>query len=44
MILGGVGECIIPGSAEGQAGWSSGQPGLVRGVCTHGKGLELDVL
>jgi len=36
--------CPIPGSAEGQAGWGSEQPGLVEGVPAHGRGFELDDL
>jgi len=32
--------CPLPGRVQGQAGWSSEQPGLVEGVPAHGRGLE----
>jgi len=30
----------LPGSVEGQVGWSSGQPGLTEGVQADGRGIE----
>ena len=30
--------CPLPGSVQGQAGWSSEQPGLVEDVPAHGRG------
>jgi len=30
--------CSLPGSAQGQVGWSSEQPGLVEVVPAHGRG------
>jgi len=36
--------CPLPRSVQGQAGWSSEQPGLVEDVPAHGRGLELDDL
>jgi len=30
----------LPGSVQGQVGWSFGQPGLVEGVLAHGRGVE----
>ena len=30
--------CLIPGGAQGQAGWGPGQPELVRGSPAHGRG------
>jgi len=32
---------LLPGSVQGQVGWSSEQPDLVEGVAAHGRGLEL---
>ena len=29
----------LSGSVQGQAGWSSEQPGLVEGVPAHGRGV-----
>jgi len=29
----------LPGSVQGQVGWSSEQPGLVEGVPAHGRGV-----
>jgi len=31
--------CPFPGSVQGQAGWSSEQPGLVEDVPAHGRGV-----
>jgi len=31
--------CPLPGSVQGQVGWSSEQPGLVEGVPAHGRGV-----
>jgi len=31
--------CPLPGSAQGQVGWSSGHPGLVEDVPAHGRGV-----
>jgi len=31
----------LPGSVQGQAGWSSEQPGLVEGVPAHGRGVGI---
>ena len=31
--------CPLPGRVQGQAGWSSEQPGLVEGVHAHGRGV-----
>jgi len=31
--------CPLPGSVQGQAGWSSEQPGLVEDVPAHGRGV-----
>ena len=31
--------CPLPGSAQGQAGWSSEQPDLVEGVPAHGRAV-----
>jgi len=37
--------CPLPGSVQGQVGWSSEQPGLVEDVPARGRGgLELDDL
>jgi len=36
--------CHLPGSVQGQAGWSSEQPGLVEDVPAHGRGVGLDDL
>jgi len=36
--------CPLPGSVQGQVGWSSEQPGLVDYVPAHGRGLEPDEL
>ena len=36
--------CPLPGSAQGQVGWSSEQPGLVEDVPADGTGLEPDDL
>jgi len=30
--------CPLPGSVQGQGGWSSDQPGLVEDVPVHGRG------
>ena len=30
--------CPLPGSVQGQSGWSSEQPGLVGDVPAHGRG------
>jgi len=32
----------LPGSVQGQVGWSFEQPGLVEGVLLVAEGLELD--
>jgi len=32
-------DCPLPGSAQGQVGWSSEQPGLVEDVPAHGRGV-----
>jgi len=32
--------CPLPGSVQGQVGWSSVQPGLVEDVPAHGRGVE----
>jgi len=29
--------CPLPGRVQGQAGWSSEQPGVVEGVSAHGR-------
>jgi len=34
--------CPIPGGIQGQAGWGSGQPGLVVGDPEHSRGVKLD--
>jgi len=34
-------ECPLPGSIQGQAGWSFEQPGLVGAVPAYSRGLEL---
>jgi len=31
--------CPLPGSVQGQVGWSSEQPGLVEDVPAHGRGV-----
>jgi len=31
--------CPLPGSVQGQVGWSSEHPGLVEGVPAHGRGV-----
>jgi len=31
--------CPLPGSVQGQVGWSSEQRGLVEGVRAHGRGV-----
>jgi len=31
--------CPLPGSVQGQVGWSFEQPGLVEGVPAHGRGV-----
>ena len=31
--------CPLPGSAQGQAGWSSEHPGLVEDAPAHGRGV-----
>ena len=31
--------CLLPGRPQGQVGWSSEQPGLVKGVPAHGRGV-----
>jgi len=31
--------CPLPGSVQGQAGWSSEHPALVEGVPAHGRGV-----
>ena len=31
--------CTLPGSVQGQIGWSSEQPGLVEDVAAHGRGV-----
>jgi len=36
--------CPLPGSVQGQVGWGSDQPGLVEGVPSRGRGLELNDL
>ena len=36
--------CPIPGGAQGQVGWGSGQPDLVGVSPACGRGLELDDL
>jgi len=36
--------CPIPGSVQGQAGWSFEQPSLVEAVPANGRGLEVDDL
>ena len=41
VAQGGCG-CPIPGGIHGQAGCSSGQPGLLVGDPAHSRGLELD--
>lgn len=33
-------KLLVPRNAEGQVGWSSGQPGLLGGVPVHGRGLD----
>ena len=37
-------ECPLPGSIQGQAGWSFEQPGLVGGISACSRGLELEDL
>ncbi|PKU37342.1 hypothetical protein llap_12357 [Limosa lapponica baueri] len=37
-------RCPIPGSVQGQEGWSFEQPSLVEAVPARGRGLELDNL
>jgi len=32
-------RCPLPGSVQGQVGWSSEQHGLVEGVPAHGRGV-----
>jgi len=32
--------CPLPGSAQGQVGWSSEHPGLVEDVPAHSRGVE----
>ena len=32
--------CPIPGGVQGQDGWSSEQPKIVKGVPAHGRGLD----
>jgi len=39
VAQGGCG-CPIPGGIQGQAGWGSGQPGLLVGDPAHSRGLE----
>jgi len=34
--------CPIPGGAQGQVGWGPGQPELVGGSPTHGRGGEAE--
>ena len=41
VAQGGCG-CPIPGGIQGQAGYGSGQPGLVVGDPAHSRGLKLD--
>jgi len=36
--------CPLPGSVQGQVGWSSERPGLVEDGPAHGRGLEPDDL
>jgi len=31
--------CPLPGSVQGQVGWSSDHPGLVEDVPAHGRGV-----
>jgi len=31
--------CLLPGSLQGQAGWSSEQPGVVEDVPAYGRGV-----
>jgi len=31
--------CLLPGSVQGQVGWSSEQPDLVEDVLAHGRGV-----
>jgi len=31
--------CPLPGSVQGQVAWGFEQPGLVEGVCAHGRGV-----
>jgi len=31
--------CLLPGSVQGQAGWTSEQPDLVEDVPAHGRGV-----
>lgn len=33
--------CLTPGNVQGWIGWSSEQPGLLKGVPINGRGLEL---
>ena len=40
VAQGGCG-CPIPAGIQGQAGYSSGQPGLVVGDPAHSKGVEM---
>jgi len=32
-------DCPLPGSVQGQVGWGLEQPGLVKGVAAHGRGV-----
>jgi len=34
-------ECLLPGSVQGQVGWSSEPPGLVEDVPAHGRGVGI---
>lgn len=34
-------RCCIPGGAQGQGGWSSEQPGLMKGVSAYDRGLGI---
>ena len=40
QVAQGVCGCSITGGIQGQAGCGSGQPGLVVGDPTHGRGVE----
>jgi len=33
--------CLLPGSVQGQVGWSSEQAGLVEDVPAHGRGVGI---